>query len=141
MICILVRISRISLRERPYTSFPLKSTCPSVFSISLKMVRPVVDLPHPDSPTRPIVVPRFKVKETSSTAFTAPTCLPNIPPLIGKYFLRWDTSRMLSDCLFLFSAVLFSLMSISPLSRMNSCQPSCFWTVSITITAYFMCRT
>ena len=47
---------------------------------------------------RSIVVPLFNVKETSSTAFTAPTCLPNIPPLIGKYFLRWDTSRMLSDC-------------------------------------------
>ena len=39
--------------------------------------------PQPDSPTRPIVVPRFIEKLTSSTALTWPTTRPNMPPFIG----------------------------------------------------------
>jgi hypothetical protein len=53
-----------------------------------RMVLPVVDFPQPDSPTRPMVVPRLILKETSSTAFTWPVTPPKNPPLIGKYFLR-----------------------------------------------------
>ena len=37
-----------------------------------KMERPVVDLPHPDSPTIPKISPSFKLKLTLSTAFTTP---------------------------------------------------------------------
>jgi hypothetical protein len=33
---------------------------------------PVVDLPHPDSPTRPRVLPLSKVKLMSSTACSGP---------------------------------------------------------------------
>ena len=45
------------------------------------MVRPRVDLPQPDSPTTPMVLPAFKEKDTSSTAWT-------MPLLVGKYFFR-----------------------------------------------------
>src|SRR5207302_11161419 len=39
-------------------------------SINRRMVRPTVDLPHPDSPTRPSVWPEVIANETSSTART-----------------------------------------------------------------------
>src|SRR2546423_416354 len=45
-------------------------TRPASGSISRRMVRPTVDLPHPDSPTRPSVWPAGIAKETSSTART-----------------------------------------------------------------------
>ena len=38
--------------------------------MSRMMVRAVVDLPQPDSPTKPMVVPRLRLKVTPSTAFT-----------------------------------------------------------------------
>ena len=38
-------------------------------SINLKILRPKVDLPHPDSPTKPSVSPLYTSKLTSSTAF------------------------------------------------------------------------
>lgn len=41
-------------------------------------MRPVVDLPQPDSPTSPRVCPGRSVRETPSTARTS-TGLPNIP--------------------------------------------------------------
>ena len=41
---------------------------PAVGSIRRRIVRPVVDLPHPDSPTRPRVLPLSRVKLTPSTA-------------------------------------------------------------------------
>ncbi len=34
--------------------------------------KPVMLLPEPDSPTRPMTSPRFRLKETPSTAFTTP---------------------------------------------------------------------
>ena len=37
------------------------------------MVRAKVDLPQPDSPTKPSTSPRLSVKETPSTALTEPT--------------------------------------------------------------------
>ena len=41
-------------------------------SISPMIEKPVMLLPEPDSPTRPITSPRFSAKETPSTAFTTP---------------------------------------------------------------------
>ena len=46
--------------------------------------RPVVDLPHPDSPTRPSVSPGSTSNDTSFTALTAPFWRPKTPALIGK---------------------------------------------------------
>ena len=42
-----------------------------------KILRPVVDFPQPDSPTKPRVSPRWMSKETPSTARTAPICVRN----------------------------------------------------------------
>ena len=43
-------------------------TVPAVGSISRMIMRPVVDLPEPDSPTSPSVSPLFTEKSTPSTA-------------------------------------------------------------------------
>ena len=54
-------------------------------------MRPVVDLPQPDSPTRPSVRPRAIAKSTPSTARTAPISRANRMPLvIGKCLVRPD---------------------------------------------------
>src|ERR1019366_10288120 len=65
---------------------------PLVGSISRKMVRPTVDLPQPDSPTRPSVSPCAIEKLTPSTANTVPPARCNRPLRIGKCFLRSRTS-------------------------------------------------
>jgi hypothetical protein len=49
-----------------------KRTVPAVGSTSRIRSRPVVDLPQPLSPTRASVSPRAMVKDTPSTARTAP---------------------------------------------------------------------
>ena len=60
------------------------------------MVRPSVDLPQPDSPTRPTVSPRRTSRSTPSTAWSWPVVRLRKPCLTGKYFLRPRTrSRML----------------------------------------------
>ena len=67
------------------TSLPSKKIFPSVLSNRWIRVRPRVDLPQPDSPTRPIVSPTLMAKETSSTAWTFPA------PVV-KYFFRCSAS-------------------------------------------------
>ena len=58
---------------------------PAVGATRRMIARPVVDLPQPDSPTRPSVSPRFMVNETPSTARTSPMWRWMIrPSLIGK---------------------------------------------------------
>src|ERR1700674_4378317 len=57
------------------------------------MARPVVLLPHPDSPTSPSVSPLATVNEISSTARTEPTCRWRKPLVIGKCILRCSTRR------------------------------------------------
>src|SRR5690349_21544282 len=58
--------------------------------------RPVVDLPQPDSPTRPSVSPRRTAKSSPSTARTAPLPPPKRPFLIGKCLRTPVTSRRFS---------------------------------------------
>src|SRR5579884_202148 len=59
------------------------------------MVRPMVVLPEPLSPTSPIVLPRSMLKLTPSTARTWPTTLwMMIPWVSGKYILRSRTSSI-----------------------------------------------
>ena len=43
-------------------SVPLKMICPDVGVSSRVIIRPVVDLPQPDSPTRPRLSPAFRSK-------------------------------------------------------------------------------
>ena len=62
-------------------------------SSSCRIVRASVDLPQPDSPTRPSVSPLATESETPSTAWTAPTWRSNrTPDLIGKCLTRSVTS-------------------------------------------------
>src|SRR5437867_6926756 len=60
------------------------------------MARPVVDFPHPDSPTRPSVSPFSTKKSIPSTARTAPTWRwKMIPCVSGKCIFSAETSRRL----------------------------------------------
>ena len=53
---------------------PLKNTSPPVALYSLIIVRPVVVLPQPDSPTIPSVSPGYTLKDTSSTSANCGVC-------------------------------------------------------------------
>ena len=54
-------------------SSPSKRICPAVGFTSWTMLRAMLVLPHPLSPTSPSVSPLGMLKLTLSTAFTAPT--------------------------------------------------------------------
>src|SRR5262245_794192 len=73
-------------------SSPASLIEPAVGSISRSTVRPTVDLPQPDSPTRPSVSPAAVAKLTPSTANTWPAVRRRRPVLMGKCFLRPATS-------------------------------------------------
>ncbi len=72
-ICIERRTGRISLLLSGVMSVPLSLMLPEVGSTSRSTVRATVDLPQPDSPTRPSVSPTPSEKLTPSTACTVPT--------------------------------------------------------------------
>ena len=58
----------------------------------LTRVFPIVDLPHPVSPTRPKTSPLFIEKLTPSTALTYPITFLRTPPKTGKYVFKSLTS-------------------------------------------------
>ena len=60
------------------------------------MLRAVVDLPQPDSPTRPRVRPAPISKETPATADTSPFSPPKTPPPTRKVFTRSRTESATS---------------------------------------------
>ena len=62
---------------------PWNKISPAVGSIKRRIALPRVVFPHPDSPTRPNVVPFLTLIETPSTALKSVTFVPNNPPLIG----------------------------------------------------------
>src|SRR5215475_782354 len=93
MICISLRRARSARLSMVVTALSWKRTSPEVGSMRRRIDRPVVDLPHPDSPTRPRVSPAMMSKVTSSTACTRATSLEKRPPRMGKYFLRFLTDR------------------------------------------------
>src|SRR5580658_5945993 len=75
-------------------SSPLMTMEPEVGGSSATIMRPVVVLPHPDSPTRPNVSPGRTSNDTSETACTAPTCRCRIAPLVtGNSLTRFCTTR------------------------------------------------
>src|SRR5699024_3168339 len=114
IICISALILRISALLSPRTSCPSNSTLPAVGSSSLRMARPVVDLPHPDSPTTDTVSPLLMVNEISSTALTWLTVRPRKPPLIGKYCLRFSTLRSCFVVIDFYSLLSVPLFRIDP---------------------------
>ena len=70
MICISLRSAFMRRCGSLVTSRPSNSMRPEVGSTNRSTVRPSVDFPQPDSPTRPSVSPGFRFNETSSTALT-----------------------------------------------------------------------
>ncbi len=90
-ICIRRRISRSSRLVAATTSAPSKRTEPEVAGSRRSTSRPVVDLPHPDSPTRPRVWPRARSNETPHTAWTWSARRPQ-EPRTGKCLTRSRTS-------------------------------------------------
>ena len=85
------RSGRICRRERCVTSVPFTRMFPPVGSVSRSTQFATVDLPLPDSPTRPRISPRPSVNETPSTACTTPRRPASTPPT-GKCFTRPSTS-------------------------------------------------
>src|SRR5215510_15024825 len=65
---------------------------PPVGSRSRITVRPSVDLPQPDSPTRPRVSPALISRSTPSTACTWPTVRCSTPEATGNHILRSVTA-------------------------------------------------
>jgi hypothetical protein len=85
-----------------------------------RMHRVTVDLPHPDSPTRPSVSPGWMSNETPSTARTGgPDDLPRNPFLGGNTFVRSRTSNNGSTLL---RATAFSDMGYSPGDAPTNCR-------------------
>src|SRR5439155_4120037 len=96
IICIRRRILRICSPGRLVSSVPSNFTEPAVGLQSWRIARPVVDLPQPDSPTRPSVSPFSTKKSIPSTARTAPTWRwKMIPCVSGKCIFSAETSRRL----------------------------------------------
>jgi hypothetical protein len=62
------RSRRIAERLSDVSDVSPKRIAPDVGSSSLNATRPSVDLPQPDSPTSPSVVPRITWSDTPSTA-------------------------------------------------------------------------
>ena len=91
IICIRVRIRRISSPERFVRSVPSKTTLPAAACSSCMTARPVVDLPQPDSPTRPRVSPSRTSKLMPETAWTF------CPPAAGNSTTRSSTVRIMSS--------------------------------------------
>src|SRR6266550_4831185 len=73
-------------------SLPLKRILPPVGSRRRITARPRVDLPQPDSPTRPTVSPVLISRSTPSTACTWPTTLCRTPDETENQTLRSLTS-------------------------------------------------
>jgi hypothetical protein len=82
-ICIERRSGRNSALLRWLISSPLRRIAPLDGSTSRSTVRATVDLPQPDSPTRPSVSPGATEKLTPSTACTVPTRRRKMPPRTG----------------------------------------------------------
>src|SRR5437588_3695920 len=78
------------------TSTPSNATVPASGSVRPRMRRAVVDLPQPDSPTMPSVVPASTVNETLSTAETY--AFEYSPVRTGNLFCSPCTLSSTSDC-------------------------------------------
>ena len=83
MICIRRRSFLSSLPFLSKIGSPSSWADPAVGGWSWIRVLPRVDLPQPDSPTRPKTSPLRTLKLTSSTAFTSPMWRRRKPPRIG----------------------------------------------------------
>ena len=83
--------------ERPDGTIHIDVCCADIWRAAkadVERMRPVVDLPQPDSPTSPSVFDSSTSKETPSTAWTlVPRRELSMPCSTGKYFTRsWTLS-------------------------------------------------
>src|SRR5438034_747206 len=92
MIAISRRSRRMERVPRPRMLRPLNNTSPAEGRSSRRIERPSVDLPQPDSPTRPIVSPWRMARSTPSTARTWPTTRLTTPERTGNQVLSPRTS-------------------------------------------------
>src|SRR3984893_14908904 len=100
----------------PPIDLPSKRMSPEVGSISFMIIRPVVVLPQPDSPTSPTASPRPMSKLMPSTARTAAGGpLAQSPRRTGKCFTRFLTSRSLGRSL---GAIVISLLREQAANRL-----------------------
>ena len=87
-------------RIRPNDPFaigsPSKKTSPDVGSSRRRARRPSVDLPDPDSPTRPSVSPGWIVTDAADTACTWPRTRRSTPSRTGNNFVTERSSRSVS---------------------------------------------
>ena len=92
IICIEVRSLRMPSPFRPLSSVPSKRTDPEVGAGSWMSALPVVDLPQPDSPTRPSVSPGSTSKLMPDTAWTFSPVRPT-----GNSITRFSTRSIASS--------------------------------------------
>src|SRR5947209_1488560 len=90
------RADRNSRSPMASTSTPDNRTEPDVGSTSRTTDRPVLDLPHPDSPTNPSVSPAEIEKLTPDTACTVDAPRRNNPPPAEYSFTRSTISSTAS---------------------------------------------
>ena len=76
--CMRRRSLKMSARDIPTADCPSMNTSPEVGFSSCSSIFATVDLPEPDSPTSASVLPRWIVKDTSSTARN---CSERSPPV------------------------------------------------------------
>ena len=88
------------------------------------MVRPAVDLPQPDSPTRPIVVPRFSLKGNPVDSPHLADDLVEQAALDGE--ILFQVPHFQQGLVLLFQRAVFSLslMAVTPLSSYRGSQDS-----------------
>src|SRR5579859_3509597 len=97
IICMIRRQARTSAELAWVRLRPASRTEPPVVGTSWRMVRASVDLPQPDSPTRPRTSPCRTERLTPSTARTAPVRrLTRKPSWMGKWVRTSRNSRMVS---------------------------------------------
>src|SRR5437762_1972670 len=81
----------------PLTTCPSSTMRPFVGACRPRIESATVDLPEPDSPTRPRHSPRFSWRLTPSTARSVRKPRPSRPPPMGKWTARSSTLRMTSS--------------------------------------------
>src|SRR5262245_45252598 len=92
-ICMRWRVAHKRGPSRATRSWPSNRIVPAEGSNNLKISRPVVDLPQPDSPTSPSTSPRSMVKLTPSTArMTRRRARRQAPPTANRFSSPWTST-------------------------------------------------
>src|SRR2546430_12339928 len=96
MFCIWRQTRRSLVPRRRVMSWPSNTMLPAVTGSSAVTSRASVDLPQPDSPTRPSVSPRLISRSTPSTARTASPPKPLMGKCLNAPLIRTSTGSALN---------------------------------------------